>query len=128
LTAVQGAAGVSLASVNVNSGNCTQIRLDVAMVRATQNGRDIAVGATNDELKVVGQWQVKTGKKPVLNLDFEANKSMALAGKGAVEVGPVLRLDVCQGQHRLNTKQCRGDSPTREDGVVVSRIGGAVVL
>ena len=126
--AVQSAAGVFLASVNVSSGNCTQIRLGVAMVRATQNGRDIAVRVTNDKLKVVGQWQVKTGKKPVLTLDFEANKSMALAGKDAVEVGPVLRLDVCQSQPRLNTKQCRGDSPTSEDAVVAGGIVGAVVL
>ncbi len=55
LVAIQGAE-VFLGSENVSSGNYTQIRLDVAKVIVTLDGKDITAKLPSDKLKVVGPW------------------------------------------------------------------------
>jgi hypothetical protein len=103
LVAIQGAE-VFLGSENVSSGNYTQIRLDVAKVIVTLDGKDITAKLPSDKLKVVSPWEVKAGQKTILTLDFEADKFVNITGNGAVEVEPVLELDVYQGDRPLKTK------------------------
>jgi hypothetical protein len=103
LVAIQGAE-VFLGSENVSSGNYTQIRLDVASVIVTLDGKDITAKLPSDKLKVVGSWEVKAGQKTILTLDFEADKFVNITGNDAVVVKPVLKLDVSQGDRPLKTK------------------------
>ena len=103
LVAIQGAE-VFLGSENVSSGNYTQIRLDVAKVIVTLDGKDITAKLPSDKLKVVRPWEVKAGQKTILTLDFEADKFVVITGNDAVEVKPVLKLDVYQGDRPLKTK------------------------
>jgi hypothetical protein len=49
-------------------------------------------------------WEVKAGQKTILTLDFEADKFVNITGNDAVEVEPVLELDVYQGDRPLKTK------------------------
>ena len=102
LVAIQ-SAEVFLGSENVSSGNYTQIRLDVTKVIVTLEGKDITAKLPSDKLKVVGPWEVKAGQKTILTLDFEADKFVVITGKDAVEVKPVLKLDVYQGDRPLKT-------------------------
>jgi len=103
LVAIQGAEAF-LGSENVSSGNYTQIRLDVARVIVTLDGKDITAKLPSDKLKVVGPWEVKAGEKTILTLDFEADKFVVITGNGAVEVKPVLKLDVYHGDRPLKTR------------------------
>ena len=103
LVAIQGAE-VFLGSENVSSGNYTQIRLDVAKVIVTLDGKDITAKLPSDKLRVVRPWEVKAGQKTILTLDFEADKFVNITGNDAVEVKPVLKLDVYQGDCPLKTK------------------------
>ena len=103
LVAIQGAE-VFLGSENVSSGNYTQIRLDVGKVIVTLDGKDITAKLPSDKLKVVRPWEVKSGQKTILTLDFEADKFVNITGNDAVEVKPVFKLDVYQGDRPLKTK------------------------
>jgi len=103
LVAIQGAE-VFLGSENVSSGNYTQIRLDVSKVIVTLNGENITAKLPSDKLKVVSPWEVKAGQKTILTLDFEADKFVVVNGNDAVEVKPVIKLNVYQGDRPLNTK------------------------
>ena len=97
-------AEVFLGSEDVSSGNYTQIRLDVAKVIVTLDGKDITAKLPSDKLKVVRPWEVKAGQKTILTLDFEADKFVSITGNDAVEIMPVLKLDVYQGDRPLKTK------------------------
>ena len=103
LVALQGAE-LFLGSENVSSGNYTQIRLDVDKVIVTLDGKEIIAKLPSDKLKVVGTWEVKAGQKTILTLDFEADKFVNITGKSAVEVKPVLKLEMSQGERLLKTK------------------------
>ena len=103
LVAIQGAE-VFLGSANVSSGNYTQIRLDVTKVIVTLDGKDITAKLPSDKLRVVGPWEVKTDQKTILTLDFEADKFVVITSKDTVEVKPVLKLDVYQGDRPLKTR------------------------
>jgi len=47
-------------------------------------------------VKLVRPWKVKVGQKTIRTLDFEADKFVVIAGKDAVEVKPVLKLNLYQ--------------------------------
>ncbi len=103
LVAIQGAE-VFLGSENVSSGNYTQIRLDVTKVIVTLNGVNITAKLPSDKLKVVGTWEVKAGEKTILTLDFQADTFVVMTGNDTVQVKPVIKLDVSQGERPLKTK------------------------
>jgi len=54
---VQDVAEVFLASESLSSGNCIRVKLDVAKVRARQNGKDIAARVTNGKSEYSGKYQ-----------------------------------------------------------------------
>ena len=103
LVAIQGVE-VFLGSENVSSGNYTQIRLDVVKVIVTLDGKDITAKLPSDKLKVVRPWEVKAGQKTILTLDFEADKFVNITGNDAIQIKPVLKLDVYQGDRPLKTE------------------------
>lgn len=95
---------VFLGSENVSSGNYTQIRLDVTRVIVTMNGANITAKLPSDKLKVVGTWEVKAGEKTILTLDFQADTFVVITGNDTVQVKPVIKLEVSQGERPLKTK------------------------
>lgn len=103
LVAIQGAE-VFLGSANVSSGNYTQIRLDVTKVIVTMNGVNITAKLPGEVLKVVGTWEVKADQKTILTLDFQADTFVVITGNDTVQVKPVIKLDVSQGERPLKTK------------------------
>jgi hypothetical protein len=101
--AYQGAE-IFLGSEDVSSGKYTQIRLDVTKVIVTLEGKDITAKLPSDKLKIVSPWEVKAGEKVILTLDFEADKFVNIINNDEIEVMPVLKLDVYQGDRPLKTK------------------------
>jgi hypothetical protein len=103
LVAIEGAE-VFLGSENVSSGNYTQIRLDVSKVIVTIGDKDVTAKLPSDKLKVVKPWEVKAGQKTILTLDFDADKFVVLTGNDQVQVKPVIKLEVSQGERTLKIK------------------------
>lgn len=72
-------------------GSYTQVRMSVAKVVVTVQGRDREAEIPGDKLRVAGRFQVAADKTTVLTLDFDADKSIVLAGQ-KVLVKPVVKL------------------------------------
>jgi putative lipoprotein len=103
LVAIQGAE-ISLGQENLTPGTYTQVRLDVTKVVVTKDGKDITAKLPGDKIKIVTPFEIKTGEKTVLTLDFEADKFVVMTSADAAQVKPVIRLGVTQGDRPLKTK------------------------
>jgi putative lipoprotein len=108
LVAIQGAE-LSLGQENLSPGTYTQIRFDVTKVVVTKDGKDITAKLPSDKLKVVTPFEIKTGEKTILTLDFEADKFVVMTGADTALVKPVIKLGITQGDRPLKTK---GDTST----------------
>ncbi|MFH1016100.1 MAG: ABC transporter substrate-binding protein [Chloroflexota bacterium] len=110
LVAIQGAE-VLLGTQNIAAGTYTQIRLDVSKVVVTLEGKDVTAKLPGEKLKVVRNWEVKPDEKTILTLDFDADKFVVVTGKDNVQVKPVLKLDVTQGDRPLKGKPAGPPAP-----------------
>ena len=71
-----------LTAVQTQSGNFTQIRMDVDRVEVlTVDGESITAEVPGEKLKIVRPFRVEAGVKTVLTLDFDGEKSLILRGK-----------------------------------------------
>jgi len=103
LVVIQGAE-LSLGQENLAPGKYTQIRFDVTKVVVTQDNKDITAKLPGDRIKVVSPFEIKTGEKTILTLDFEADKFVVVTGNGEAQVKPVIRLGITQGDRPLKVK------------------------
>jgi hypothetical protein len=96
LVAVTGIEGV-LGAQEFTIGKYTQIRMDVVSVTVTLkdkdgNEEDKEASVPGDKLRIVRPFDVETDKTTVLTLDFDAEKSVAVTGQGAVQFKPTVKL------------------------------------
>lgn len=94
---------VLLGTSNVAAGKYTQVRLDITDVTVTLNGKQVKATVPSDKLKLVGEITVEEGKKTLISLDFDAEKSIVLAGQDKVSFKPVVRLVVAKPGEALET-------------------------
>jgi len=90
LVAVTGLEAV-LGSSALPEGSYTQVRLSITKVVVTVQGQDKVATVPSDKLRVVGNFQVAANLTTVLTLDFDADKSVVLAGD-KVQFLPVVKL------------------------------------
>ncbi len=91
VTAIEASLGTNL----LPEGTYQQVRLSVDKVVVTVAGVDKEAEVPSDKLRVVGGFEVAAGKTTVVTLDFDAEKSVVLAGP-KVMVKPVVKLLVKQ--------------------------------
>ena len=85
-----------LGEAEILSGHYTQIQMDVELVDAIIDDERVDAGVVlpSGKLKLIGSFDVETGKKTVLTLDFDADKSLVFTGEGKVIFKPVVKLIV----------------------------------
>lgn len=82
-----------LGEVNLTSGNYTQIRLNVDNVTVVIDGVLKPAEVPSGKIKFVHPFEVVDGKTTVLLFDFDAAKSVKVAGNsGKILVKPVIKL------------------------------------
>jgi hypothetical protein len=88
-----------LAVGELEAGKYTQIRVTVERVEVTLGGGEpVEAKVPSGELKFVRPFDVVEGETTVLLLDFDAEKSVTVTGKGNITVKPVVKLTVKQGE------------------------------
>ena len=127
-----------LAVEEIEAGKYTQIRVMVEKVEVTLGaGEPVEAKVPSGELKFVRPFDVVEGETTVLLLDFDAEKSVTVTGKGNITVKPVVKLTVKQGEaqqqgiNKVSEEESREiaeefveDSPT----FVFDGIEGSLVL
>ncbi|MFH1087848.1 MAG: DUF4382 domain-containing protein [Chloroflexota bacterium] len=90
---------VKIAGVNVllgtselAAGSYTQVRLDIAEVTVTVDGKQVKATVPSDKLRLVGTFAVEEGKQTPITLDFDGERSVVLAGKETVQFKPTVKL------------------------------------
>ena len=82
-----------LGSANLTAGSFTQIRMDVTKVTGvTTDNVSYTAEVPGDKLKIVGAFNVGGGRKTVLTLDFDGEKSLIRTGEGKFLFKPVVKL------------------------------------
>ncbi len=85
-----------LGEAQIPSGHYTQIRVDVELVDAIIDDERVDAGVVlpGGKLKFIASFEVDEGKKTILTLDFDADKSLVFTGEGKVIFKPVVKLMV----------------------------------
>lgn len=81
-----------LADINLPAGTYDQIRLNISKVEVTAGGKTTAAKLPSSTLKIVGSFTVTAGQTSAATLDFMADKSLHLTGKGTYILSPVVKL------------------------------------
>ncbi|MBI4233835.1 MAG: DUF4382 domain-containing protein [Chloroflexi bacterium] len=90
LVAVSGMEEV-LGTSKLPEGSYSQVRLAITRVAITLRGQEREAEVPSEKLRVVGTFTVAAGKTTVLTLDFDADKSVVVAG-ARVNFKPVVKL------------------------------------
>ena len=86
-----------LATSEVEAGKYTQVRLIIDKIEvALGDGEPKPAIVPSGELKFVHPFDVVAGEKTTILLDFDANKSVNITGKGKIQIRPVVKLTVQQ--------------------------------
>ncbi len=86
-------------SSEVAAGKYTQIRLIVDKAEvAVDNGEPQEATVPSGELKIVRPFTVESGETTTLLIDFDAERSVIFAGSGKIQVKPVVKLSIEQGE------------------------------
>jgi len=84
-----------LGSANVTAGKYTQIRLDVIRVEGlTKAMEPYEAEIPSGKLKFTKPFNVEAGKKTILTMDFDGDKSLVMTGKTKFLFKPVVKLSV----------------------------------
>ena len=87
-----------LGSKEIETGNYTQIRMDVKEVIVTIDGEPQKAKLPSGKLKLLYSFEVERDKITVLTLDFDADKSVVVTGAGKVIFKPVVKLKTTKKQ------------------------------
>ncbi|MBI2850280.1 MAG: DUF4382 domain-containing protein [Chloroflexi bacterium] len=103
-----------LGAANITAGKFTQIRMDVTKVEGvTTDNISFTAEVPGDKLKIVGSFNVGNGRKTVLTLDFDGEKSLIQTGEGRFLFKPVVKMLV-NNQGKGNVDD-RGESEKSEN-------------
>ncbi|MEK6958566.1 MAG: DUF4382 domain-containing protein [archaeon] len=85
---------VLLADANLNSGAYNQLRLVISKVMVTDANGTFEAKLPSNELKFAGGFDVNAGKVSVATIDFKADRSLHVTGKGEYILAPVVHLKI----------------------------------
>ena len=86
-------------SSEVAAGKYTQVRLIVDKAEvAVDYGEPQEATVPSGELKIVRPFTVESGETTTLLIDFDAERSVIFAGSGKIQVKPVVKLSIEQGE------------------------------
>jgi predicted secreted protein len=86
-------------SSEVAAGKYTQVRLIVDKAEvAVDNGEPQEATVPSNEVKIVRPFTVEDGETTTLLIDFDAEHSVVFAGSGKIQVKPVVKLSIEQGE------------------------------
>lgn len=86
-------------SSEVAAGKYTQVRLIVDKAEvAVDNGEPQEATVPSGELKIVRPFTVESGETTTLLIDFDAERSVVFTGSGKIQVKPVVKLSIEQGE------------------------------
>ena len=86
-------------SSEVAAGKYTQVRLIVDKAEvAVDNGEPQEATVPSGELKIVRPFTVESGETTTLLIDFDAEHSVIFTGSGKIQVKPVVKLSIEQGE------------------------------
>lgn len=102
-----------LGGSEIAAGKYTQIRMDVVSVMVTINGEEKTATVPSDKLKIVRPFEVVANKATILTLDFDAEKSTVITGKGDVHFKPVVKLSVKEGSKPEATPPPKPSAPQK---------------
>ncbi|MBI4266921.1 MAG: DUF4382 domain-containing protein [Chloroflexi bacterium] len=81
-----------LGSQIVESGNYTQVRLEVKSVTIEAGGKKIDATVPGDRIRLVGGFEVVPNRTTVITIDFDGEKSVVMTGEGKYHFKPVVKL------------------------------------
>jgi len=114
---------VLLGTANVSAGKYTQVRLDITDVTVTVNGTQVKATVPSDKLRLVGEITIEEGKDTPISLDFDAEKSIVIAGQDSVSLKPVVKLVVAKPGEKLERPAVGMITPTTPPVTQVAKAG-----
>ena len=105
-----------LGSKAMDPGRYGQVRLSIDKVEVTvASGMVLTAKIPGGKLKIIGGFTLEPGKTTILTLDFDADKSVVIAGPRNVLVKPVIKLLVRgKAEDRSEADQVGGTEPEAE--------------
>jgi hypothetical protein len=85
-----------LGSKELEIGHYTGIRMDIEEVIVTVDGGTRSATVPGGKLKLISSFNIEAGKTTALTLDFDAEKSVVIAGNGKVNFKPTIKIIVVQ--------------------------------
>ena len=106
-----------LGSAELEPGQYDQVRLAIESVEVTVLGADLQARVPSDKLRIVGGFDLVAGEATILTLDFDAEKSVVIAGPNVI-VKPVIKLLVRSRGEEMSSATVAGETEeTDEDAV-----------
>ena len=100
LVEIQGVEQI-LGEAELDPGRYGQIRLTVEKAEVTVQGNTVSARVPSDKLKIVGGFDLVAGQTTILTLDFDAEKSVVIAGTRNVLIKPTVKLLIRAGDQEL---------------------------
>ena len=91
----------TLGEALLDPGLYGQVRLVVDKAEVTVEGDTVSARVPSDKLKIVGGFSLEAGQTTILTLDFDAAKSVVIAGKRNVLIKPVIKMLTRKGDRPL---------------------------
>jgi len=86
-----------LADATIPAGTYDQIRLDISNVEVKTGTKTQMAKLPSSTLNIIGKLVVTEGKTSTVSIDFMADKSLHLTGKGVYILAPVVKLEIKSG-------------------------------
>ena len=104
-----------LGSSQIDPGRYGQVRLAIDVARVTVDGEEREAAVPSDVLRVVGGFDLVAGETTVLTLDFDAERSVVLRGRGDPLLKPTVKLLVRPGGRPADEAEIIGEASEGDD-------------
>ena len=115
LVEIQGV-GQILGEALLDPGQYNQVRLLIDNAEVTVKGEAVIARVPSDRLRIVGGFSLEAGETTILTLDFDAEKSVVIAGTRNVLIKPVIKMLTRRGDRPLNESLEVGEATEAEPG------------
>ncbi len=91
----------TLGEALLDPGQYGQVRLSIDKAQVTVQGQTLDARVPSGRLKIVGGFSLDAGGTTIVTLDFDAEKSVVIAGKRNVLIKPVIKMLTRRGDQPL---------------------------
>ena len=78
---------------SIQTGKYTEVRLYISKAVVSDADGDIEVKVPSDAIRLIGNWDVKTGQTTILTLDFSADEFLMFIANGQDQLTPTIKLN-----------------------------------